>query len=71
MNEINKVFEFLANGQKVFFGDDVEFINSDGERCIGKIERRELDGSLYFWNSMFPINSYHGARKVLKPKINN
>ena len=37
---------FLYNGKKVKEGDKVFFINSDGERLEGKIERRKQDWEL-------------------------
>ena len=33
----------LFNGKKVKEGDKVYFINSDGERCEGLIQRRKFD----------------------------
>lgn len=36
----------LFNGKKVKEGDKVYFINSDGERCEGLIQRRKFDVKL-------------------------
>lgn len=60
----------LANGQKVKEGDKVHFINSDGVKCEGMIERRLFDcihsdrkeklkkGTLFFWNNSFNPSDY-------------
>ena len=60
----------LANGQKAKEGDKVYFINSDGVRCEGLIERRLFDcthsetnekmkkGTLFFWNNSFKPSDY-------------
>ena len=51
-------------------GDEVYFINSDGVKCEGVIERRLFDcvhsdtkeklkkGSLFFWNNSFEPSDY-------------
>ena len=50
--------------------DKVYFINSDGERCEGVIEKRQFDcthadtgetlekGTLFFWNNSFEIEDF-------------
>jgi hypothetical protein len=60
----------LYNGQKVKEGDKVYFINSDGVKCEGLIERRLFDcvhsdtnerlkkGTLFFWNNSFKPSDY-------------
>ena len=60
----------LYNGQKVKEGDKVYFINSDGVKCEGQIERRLFDcvhsdtkeklkkGTLFFWNNSFKPSDY-------------
>ena len=54
-------------------GDKVAFVNSDGERCEGFIERRKFDvihkdtgeklkkGTLFFWNIGFNVSDYRNA----------
>lgn len=67
MNLIKKLFQqrktFLFNGEEVKEGDEVSFVNSDGEECIDKIRRRD-DGTLFFWNNQFEIKDYQNARKI-------
>ena len=60
----------LANGQKVKEGDKVYFINSDGLKSEGMIQRRTFDcthsetkeklkkGTLFFWNNTFKPSDY-------------
>ena len=60
----------LANGKKVKEGDKVHFINSDGVKCKGEIQRRLFNcthsetkeelkkGTLFFWNSCFTPSDY-------------
>ena len=60
----------LHNGSKVKEGDNVYFINSDGVKCEGKIQRRHFDcihsdtkerlkkGTLFFWNNSFKPSDY-------------
>lgn len=52
----------LFNGSKVKEWDKVSFINSDNEKCTGKIKRRK-NGTLFFWNSDFKIKDYQNAIK--------
>ena len=52
----------LHNGQKVRVGDTVSFINSDGEKCTGKIEYDINNPKrLFFWNNAYEIEDYHNA----------
>ena len=55
----------LANGQVVKEGDVVEFTNSDGEKCRGKI-MRDINNPkrLFFWNNRFNISDYKSAVRV-------
>ena len=60
----------LHSGEKVKEGDKVHFINSDGIKCEGVIERRLFDcthsdtkerlkkGTLFFWNNSFKPSDY-------------
>ena len=60
----------LANGQKVKEGDKCYFINSDGVKCEGVIQRRLFEcnhidtgeklkkGTLFFWNNGFKPSDY-------------
>lgn len=60
----------LYNGTRVKEGDKVHFINSDGVRCEGTIQRRRFDcvhsdtkeklkkGTLFFWNNSFNPSDY-------------
>lgn len=60
----------LSNGQKLKEGDKVSFINSDGIKCEGIIERRLFDcthsdtkeklkkGTLFFYNNSFRPSDY-------------
>ena len=59
--------EKLANGETVRLGDLVSYVNSDAEECFGEIQARK-DGSLFFWNSFFPITDYASAKKVNRKK---
>jgi hypothetical protein len=55
----------LANGQTVREGDLVEFTNSDGEICRGRIERDVNNPKrLFFWNNTFEIADYKSAVRV-------
>jgi len=55
----------LANGQTVREGDLVEFTNSDGEICRGRIERDANNPKrLFFWNNKFEIADYKSAVRV-------
>ena len=74
--KISKLFSWqekttpLYNGQKVKEGDSVHFINSDGVKCEGLIQRRLFDcthsdtneklkkGTLFFWNNTFKPSDY-------------
>ena len=63
----------LHNGTEVKIGDKIAFINSDGERCEGLIQRREFEsthnvtgeklkkGTLFFWNIGFSVSDYRNA----------
>lgn len=63
----------LHNGTEVKEGDKVAFINSDGERCEGLIQRRQFEaihadtgeklkkGTLFFWNIGFNVSDYRNA----------
>ena len=63
----------LFNGEIVKENDLVRFINSDGMKCVGRIERRKFasphndtgkyfrKGTLFFWNSGFDITDYKNA----------
>jgi hypothetical protein len=63
----------LFNGTIVREGNLVRFINSDGMKCVGKIERRKFatpynetgeyfrKGTLFFWNNGFDITDYRNA----------
>jgi len=60
----------LNNGQKVKEGDKVHFINSDGIKCEGLIQRRLFNcvhsdtkeklkkDTLFFWNNTFKPSDY-------------
>ena len=55
----------LASGQIVREGDLVEFTNSDGEICRGRIERDINNPKrLFFWNNRFEIADYKSAVRV-------
>jgi hypothetical protein len=55
----------LSNGQIVREGDLVEFTNSDGEICRGRIERDVNNPKrLFFWNNTFDIADYKSAVRV-------
>lgn len=55
----------LTNGQTVREGDLVEFTNSDGEICRGRIERDINNPKrLFFWNNRFEIVDYKSAVRV-------
>jgi hypothetical protein len=70
MNIMSKVTTSLYNGQKVKEGDIVCFVNSDGVKCEGRVQRRLFDcihsetneklikGTLFFWNNTFKISDY-------------
>lgn len=47
----------LPDGKRVKEGDTVMFINSDGEKCEGLIQRK-ANGRLFFWNSSTKISDY-------------
>lgn len=49
-------------GEIVRCGDQLSFINSDGEKCKGKVQRRK-NGTLFFWNNQFEISDYENAKK--------
>jgi len=49
-------------GETVKYGDELEFTNSDFNKCKGKIQRRK-DGTLFFWNILFEITDYKDAKK--------
>jgi len=63
----------LFNGQIVREGDLIRFVDSDGMKCVGKIERRKFNcthvdsgdklkkGTLFFWNNGFNIADYKNA----------
>ena len=63
----------LHNGTEVKEGNKVAFINSDGKRCEGLIQRRKFDvthketgeklkkGTLFFWNIGFNVSDYRNA----------
>ena len=63
----------LHNGTEVKEGDKVAFINSDGERCEGLIQRRLFEsihkdtgeklkkGTLFYWNIGFNVSDYRNA----------
>lgn len=63
----------LNNGCEVREGDKIAFIDSDGERCEGLIQRRQFDtihketgerlkkGTLFFLNVGFNISDYKNA----------
>ena len=63
----------LFNGTDVKEGDKITFINSDGERCEGLIQRRKFEathndtgerlkkGTLFFWNIGFNVSDYRNA----------
>lgn len=63
----------LHNGTEVKEGDKVAFINSDGVKCEGLIERRKYEaihkdtgeklkkGTLFFWNICFNPSDYRNA----------
>ena len=63
----------LNNGKEVKEGDLVYFINSDGLKCEGKVEKRKFKcthqdrvitlkkGSLFFWNNGFEPFDYKNA----------
>ena len=55
----------LYNGTTVQEGDKVMFVNSDGEECVGRIERdcNNLK-RLFFWNSRYDIADYKTAVKL-------
>jgi glucan-binding YG repeat protein len=61
MNFIKRLFQqktiTLGNGQKVKKDDKVYYIDSDGVKRTGKIERRK-NGTLYFHNSNFEVTDY-------------
>jgi hypothetical protein len=69
MKFLTKIFKQrkanLFNGATIRFGDKVSFINSDGEKCVSKIGRRD-DGTLYFWNTSASITDYRNAIKESK-----
>lgn len=66
----------MFNGTEVKEGDKIAFINSDGERCEGLIQRRLFEakhidtekrlkkGTLFFWNIGFNISDYKNAVSV-------
>ena len=63
----------LYNGKEIKEGDSVYYINSDGERCDCKIEKRRFDcmhqdtgiilkkGTLFFLNNGFEPSDYRNA----------
>ena len=55
----------LYNGDRVKLGDRVMFINSDGESCIGEVERDVNNPKrLFFWNNNFDVSDYRNAVKI-------
>lgn len=66
----------LANGKEVRDGDKVSFIDSDGNRQEGLIQRRKFNcihsdtgevlkkGTLFFWNNTFKPSDYYTADVV-------
>lgn len=65
MKEIIQKSAWLYNGQKVKAGDSVQFINSDGETCVGKIQYDVNNpNKLFFWNNQFEIIDYQNARRI-------
>lgn len=53
----------LVCGDVVEYGSRVQFINSDGDICIGHVDRRR-DNSLYFWNTTYDFKDYPTAIRI-------
>ena len=51
------------NGEKVYEGDMLCFINSDGEHCQQPLKYCKETKKLFFWNNRFPVKAYRNLKK--------
>lgn len=59
---VKQIIATTALGELIKEGDDVYFINSDKQKVVGKIKRRE-NGTLFFHNIDFEIKDYQNLKK--------
>jgi hypothetical protein len=51
------------NGETIYEGDKLCFINSDGEHCTGRLTYSKKYKKLYFYNVLYNPKDYYSLKK--------